>query len=76
MNADSSGATQVTHYPEGGTTVQWWHNHAGAPFWEPNSDRITFQRSPNGNHSIFSIKPDGTDEQQLTPEGLVEGWHT
>ncbi len=74
MNSDGNGARQLTHYPESDTTAEWWAYHAGPPQWR-SDDRITFCSKRKGNLSIFSLKPDGTDEQQLTPNGFDEDWH-
>ncbi|MBK7751909.1 MAG: PD40 domain-containing protein [Flavobacteriales bacterium] len=75
MNTDDGGVRQLTHYPTDDTTAQWWQYHAGPPRWEPNHDRITYCSHRKGNLSIFSIKPDGTDEKQITPDGFDEDWH-
>ena len=40
-----------------------WDNF---PFWAPSGDRILFTRQKNVDFDIFTIKPDGTDLQQLT----------
>jgi Tol biopolymer transport system component len=36
------------------------------PFWSPLGDRILFTRKAQGDFDIFTIRPDGTDLQQLT----------
>lgn len=74
INTDGSGLRQLTHYPANDTTAEWWAYHAGPPQWR-NDDRISYCSKRKGNLSIFSIKPDGTDEQQLTPDGFDEDWH-
>ncbi len=54
MNDDGSNTTQATAGP----------NDSGAD-WHPDGTKIVFKRQmPQGE--IFTIKPDGTDEQQLT----------
>ncbi len=75
INTDGTGRRQLTQYPVSDTTAEWWAYHAGPPFWEPNSDRISYCSKRKGNLSIFSIKPDGTGEEQLTPDGFDEDWH-
>ena len=75
IQTDGTGRRQLTHYPANDTTAEWWAYHAGPPQWEPLSNRISYCSKRKGNLSIFSIKPDGTDEQQLTPEGFDEDWH-
>lgn len=74
IHADGSGLRQLTHYPADDTTAEWWAYHAGPPQWR-GDERITYCSKRKGNLSIFSIKPDGTDEQQLTPDGFDEDWH-
>lgn len=74
INTDGTGRRQLTHYPVNDTTAEWWAYHAGPPQWSA-SDRISFCSKRKGNLSIFSIRPDGTDEQQLTPDGFDEDWH-
>jgi TolB protein len=76
MNDDGTAKRQLTHYPTSDTTADWHSYHAGPPFWEPNSNRISFMSLQRNNYSIFSISPDGTDLKQLTPDQLNEGWHT
>lgn len=75
INTDGTGLRQLTHYPANDTTAEWWAYHAGPPQWMTNG-HISFCSKRKGNLSIFSIKPDGTDEQQLTPDGFDEDWHT
>ncbi|MBK9147717.1 MAG: PD40 domain-containing protein [Flavobacteriales bacterium] len=74
INTDGCGLQQLTHYPANDTTAEWWAYHAGPPQWR-SDDRITFCSKRKGNLSIFSIKSDGSDEQQLTPDGFDEDWH-
>lgn len=74
INTDGSGLWQLTHYPADDTTAEWWAYHAGPPQWRTDG-RITYCSKRKGNLSIFSIKPDGTDEQQITPDGFDEDWH-
>lgn len=75
MGADGSGPRQLTHYPADDTTAEWWAYHAGPPQWYA-SKRISYCSKRKGNLSIFHIRPDGSDEQQLTPDGFDEGWHS
>ncbi|MBK8227674.1 MAG: hypothetical protein IPK70_10925 [Flavobacteriales bacterium] len=75
IHTDGSGLRQLTHYPATDTTAEWWAYHAGPPTWL-KSGRITYCSKRKGNLSIFSINPNGTDEQQLTPDGFDEDWHS
>ena len=36
------------------------------PFWSPLGDRILFTRKFNGDWEVYTIRPDGSDLQQLT----------
>ncbi|MBL7939269.1 MAG: PD40 domain-containing protein [Flavobacteriales bacterium] len=74
INTDGAGLRQLTQYPANDTTAEWWAYHAGPPQWLAH-DRISYCSKRKGNLSIFSVKPDGTDEQQLTPDGFDEDWH-
>lgn len=67
--------TDTTRYPTVDTTSKWHDYHAGPPFWEPNSNVISYISMRQGNYSIFTIKPDGTGEKQLTDNEMNEGWH-
>ncbi|MFZ1689343.1 MAG: hypothetical protein WAU70_18115, partial [Flavobacteriales bacterium] len=78
MDIDGSGQRQLTHYPTADTTADWFLYHAGQPRWHKTStgeERISFISFRNGNHSIFSIKSDGSDERQETADGFDEDWH-
>ncbi len=75
INTDGSDLHQLTHYPAADTSAEWWQYHAGPPFWDANTNRISFMSMRKGNYSIFSINPDGSDERQLTGDSLSEGWH-
>jgi TolB protein len=75
MDADGKNAKQVTHYPESDTTAEWHAYHAGAPYWEPNQNVISYISFQKGNYSIFVINPDGTGVKQLTGDEVNEGWH-
>jgi len=76
INADGSGLTQLTHYPEKDTTAQWWEYHAGAPFWEPNRNIISYCSVQNGLSSLFQINPDGKGGRKITPDSLSVTWHS
>jgi TolB protein len=55
MNADGTGATQVS----GGTADD------RAPIWSPNASKIVFTRTTASSH-IIEINPDGTGEIDLS----------
>lgn len=75
MNADGSNMKQLTSFPQNDTTAKWHDYHAGAPFWEPNQNVISYMSMQKSNYSIFTIHPDGTGVRQLTKDGTNEGWH-
>lgn len=61
MNADGSGQVQLTNNTSGDLTATF----------SPDGQRILFHRTAPGQAQLFTIKPDGTDEAQLTfPPGL------
>lgn len=76
MKDDGTGMRQLTRYPADDTTADWGAYHAGPPFWEPNRNVISYMSLRKGNYSIFTIRPDGTGERQLTPDGFNETWHS
>jgi len=76
MNADGSDWRQLTRYPTDDDTLRDGRGYfAGPPRWQPGRDRISFCSKRNGNYSLFSIAPDGSDLKQLTPDGREEIWH-
>lgn len=76
MNDDGTELKQLTVFPREDTLADRHAYHAGAPFWEPNRNIISYMSQQKGNYSIFSIAPDGSGLRQLTPDGFNEGWHT
>jgi len=52
-----------------------WDNF---PYWSPSGDRILFTRQSklNQDFDVFTIKPDGTDLQQLTHSAGADGHAT
>lgn len=78
MDVDGANLRQLTHYPANDTTADWFLYHAGEPRWyvsRAGEERISFISFRKGNHSIFSIRPDGSDERQETADGFDEDWH-
>lgn len=76
MNLDGSEPKQLTFYPVNDTTAEWYAYKAGPPIWEPNRNIITYPSKQNGNYSLYSIKPDGTELTQITPDSTDETYHS
>jgi dipeptidyl aminopeptidase/acylaminoacyl peptidase len=56
----------VTDMPNPVTTV----------FWSPKSDWVAFSAAPGGglNEQTYLIRPDGTDQRQITDGGKEDNW--
>ena len=76
MNVEGGIPKQLTYYPANDTTAEWFAYRAGPPIWEPNRNIISFASKQNGNYSIFTIKPDGTELTQVTPDSTNEVYHS
>jgi TolB protein len=75
MNADGTGLRQLTQYPKSDTTAKWYETHAGNPVWNSKQKIISYFSKQKANHSIYTIKPDGTEQRQITDDSFNEGWH-
>jgi Tol biopolymer transport system component len=68
INPDGSGDRQLTQPLPGG--------HDETPNWSPRGDRILFSREPrddpDGHRAFWTIKPDGTHLQLVSP-GCLDG---
>jgi Tol biopolymer transport system component len=75
MDEDGSDATQVTDYPLAGQ-----QGNADLPFgdYDPRLDpfgtlicfdRMVDDESPSGNYDFYTIKPDGSEETEITRTG-------
>ncbi|WP_420315713.1 TolB family protein [Ekhidna sp.] len=76
VGVDGSNLRQLTYYPEGDTTANWYSYHAGPPFWEPNRNVITYHSKQQGGSYLFQINPDGSGLKKLTPDSIPVGWHS
>lgn len=76
MNADGTDIRQLTQYPKSDTTAKWYETHASNPVWNSKQKVISYFSKQKANHSIYTIKPDGTELRQLTDDSFNEGWHT
>lgn len=75
MNADGTNQRQITQRKRPSSAED------GEPFWDPNSNRIVFRRSnstaePTNKSSLFTMKPDGSDQRRITPWELNAGSST
>jgi Tol biopolymer transport system component len=59
MNADGSGATQLTSTPQLNSS----------PAWSPGGNRIAFESMRDGQHEIYKMNADGSDQVRLTFTG-------
>ncbi len=75
IGVDGTNLRQLTYYPDGDSTANWWQYHAGPPRWEPTKNIITFHSVQQGGSFLFQINPDGTGLKKLTPDSLIVGWH-
>ncbi len=76
VDVDGSNLRQLTYYPEGDTTADWYSYHAGPPFWEPTRNIITYHSKQQGGSYLFQINPDGSGLKKLTPDSINIGWHS
>jgi len=76
INVEGSGLKQLTYYPADDTTAEWFAYRAGPPIWEANRNIISYASKQNGNYSIYSISPDGTGLNQITPDSTDEIYHS
>lgn len=77
MRSDGSQLRRLTRYPESDTTAFIHSYHAGPPFWERNSNMISYISNQQGRSSIFLISPDGSNARRFTADTtLNEGWHS
>ena len=73
---DGSDLRQLTSYPMGDTTAEWYAYKAGPPRWHPSGDFITYQSKQNGKYSLYAVRPDGSEQWKLTDNPQEEGWHS
>lgn len=75
LDLESNETRQLTHYPEDDASTSTHAYHAGPPTWEPNQNLISYCSRRLGNDSIFTIRPDGTDERQITSDEFDDCYH-
>lgn len=75
MNADGTNIKQLTTYPENDTTARWYETHSGTPVWNAGARCISYFSKQVNNHSIHTVKPDGSNSKKLTDNSFNEGWH-
>ncbi len=75
MNADGTGAKQLTHYPENNSSAKEYGYRAGSARWHPTENFITYVSLQDGRHNIFAVNPTGDKQWKLLSNELSEGWH-
>lgn len=68
MDADGANAQQITAHESGESLF---------PVWSPDGSRLAFHSNQDGTWRIYTIRPDGSDVQQMSGgEGLdfYPGW--
>lgn len=75
INDDGSDLHQLTSYPTSDTTAKWHNYHAGPPRWNTSTNLITYNSTQRNKNRLFSIKPDGSDNQQITADSVYAAWH-
>lgn len=75
MNADGTGMTQLTHYPENNPSAKEYGYKAGSARWHPTENFITYVSKQDGRNSIFAITPDGKKQWKLLDNPNSDGWH-
>lgn len=75
MQADGSGLTQITVYPENNPSAKEYGYRAGSARWHPSGKFISYVSMQDGRHSIFAVTPDGTKQWKLIDNPDSEGWH-
>ncbi|MEO6349040.1 MAG: hypothetical protein ABIP53_00105 [Candidatus Limnocylindrales bacterium] len=66
VNADGSGARQLTTYGDGSVSI--------VPIWSPDGSKLLFQRKRAGEVTLWTVNSDGTDLKQLTPTPVANDW--
>ena len=73
----SKTGLQLTHFPVGDTSTQWFEYHAGPPQWNPVKKFISYMSKQKGQGQIYAVSPDGKKQWQLTERSsLSSGWHS
>lgn len=75
MNADGTGMTQLTHYPENNPSAKEYGYKAGSARWHPTENFITYVSKQDGRNRIFAITPDGKKQWKLLDNPNSDGWH-
>lgn len=73
MDLASGDSRQLTRYPADDPGKDEYGYHAGPPRWQ--GDWISFCSKRGGNTSIYRVRSDGSDLQQLTHGSGDECWH-
>lgn len=67
---------QLTHFPKEPGAKKRYGYHAGPPFWVPNQQKISFTSMRSGKHSLYTIKPDGSELNLLVDMPGEQVYHS
>ncbi|HEX7846066.1 MAG TPA: hypothetical protein VF476_09735 [Chitinophagaceae bacterium] len=76
MKLDGSDKVQLTHFPKGDTTTQWFEYHAGPPQWNNKEKFISYISKQKRETQVYAVTPDGKKQWQITSGELSAGWHS
>ncbi len=63
IRPDGTGRRQLTFEGENGT-----------PSWSPDGERIAFSSTRRGNHGVFTMRSDGSDQRLLVDHAQFPDW--
>jgi len=75
MNADGSGARQLTTHPAPESIGEEHVYRAGPPRWSPDGKSITYMSWRDGKYGLFATDSSGSTPRRLTPVDVDAGYH-
>lgn len=75
MDVTDGNLKQITHYPEGDTSITRHGYHAGPARWNAREGFITYQSKQAGKYSLYAVTPDGQRQFKLLDFLQNEGYH-
>ena len=66
MDLKSGDMRKLTSHPDEGAQKQWTGYLAAAPRWRADG-KISFASKKNNNYDIYTINPDGSEMESVTP---------